>query len=276
MPEGDTIFRAATNLRKALDGKRVHAVTARPEVRGHDELTGEKVTGVEARGKHLMMHFENGRVVHSHMGMTGAWHIYPLGHTWYKPKSQAVLAMKTDGHDIVCFTPKQIRVMTERELQRDLYLQRLGPDLLGPPIPDDVFLRRIRSQQQVAIGEAIMNQTVVCGIGNIYKSEVLFRERIHPLIIVADLSDERLLALRDRARTLMRLNLDNGPRRTRFRGDEQKLWVYQRSGDHCLQCDSVVEMVRQGDLARSTYFCSECQRLPKKYEQTNVLGMGER
>ena len=149
--------------------------------------------------------------------------------------------------------------MTETELSRDNYLQRLGPDVLGPPISDDVFLRRVRSQGNTAIGEVVMNQTVVCGIGNIYKSEILFREHIHPLTPTSQLTDEQLLKLRDRAVQLLSRNINNGPRRTRFRGDEQKLWVYQRKGRPCLTCDATIQMIRQGDMARSTYFCPECQ-----------------
>ena len=96
MPEGDTIYKAAANLRKALQGRRVAEVTARPEVGKHQLLNATTVTAVEARGKHLIIHFDNDHVLHSHMGMTGSWHIYPIGHAWHKPKSQAVFVLSTN------------------------------------------------------------------------------------------------------------------------------------------------------------------------------------
>ena len=105
----------------------------------------------------------------------------------------------------------------------------------------------------------MMNQTVVAGIGNVYKSEILFLQQIHPLIKVGELNDRQLLDVRDLAVKFMKLNLTNGSRQTRFRSDSQKLWVYGRKGDACLKCSEAILMLRQGDLARSTYFCPACQ-----------------
>ena len=155
--------------------------------------------------------------------------------------------------------PKQIRLLTSLQLRRDPYLQRLGPDLLGPPIDDSVVISRFRTQNAVAIGEAVMNQTVTSGIGNVYKSEILFLEGIHPLTLVGDLPDSALLQIRDRAVFLMKRNLENKPRRTRFRPDQQQVWVYGRANEDCLKCGTVLKLIRQGELARSTYFCSACQ-----------------
>ena len=263
MPEGDTIHRAAHNLRKVLLDAQIVTIDGRPEVRHKEKLPAATVTGLEARGKHLIFHFDNEVVLHSHMGMTGSWHIYPRNHPWQKPAAQAVVVLTTAQWSVVCFTPKTIRIITARELQRDNYLQRLGPDILGPPIADDVMLQRMRSQNTVSIGEAVMNQTVVCGIGNVYKSEILFLERLHPLNLVGQLSDQQLLKLRDRAVMLMKRNLDNGPRTTRFGGDQQKLWVYGRQDGHCLKCDDTIQLLRQGDSNRSTCFCPTCQvRIP--------------
>lgn len=259
MPEGDTIFRAAAGVRKALNGRCLVTATGRREV-GAESLTGSTVTGVESRGKHLLIHFDNQLVLHSHLGMTGAWHIYPVDHEWQKPRQQACVQLTTHRHDVVCFTPDLLEVVSEQRIRRNPYLNRLGPDLLGPPIADEVFLSRMRTQRRIPIGQAVMNQTVVCGIGNVYKSEILFLERLHPLTPVRHIDDESLLSLRDRSRLLMGRNLENGPRRTRFRPDEQFLWVYGRRGDSCLKCGTTVQMIRQGDLARSTYYCPACQQ----------------
>lgn len=259
MPEGDTIYQAATNLRKVLDGRTISFAAGRQELRA-ETVVGHDVNAVEARGKHLLLHFSNQTVLHSHMGMTGSWHIYRKNDAWQKPRPQAFIQLHADNWVVVCFTPKMLRLVTKRELSRDPYLQKLGPDILGPPIDDSVFLSRIRTQNRSSIGEAVINQTIVCGIGNIFKSEVLFLEGIHPEIPVGDINDEVLLRIRDRAASLMKRNLNNGPRKTRFgAADEQKLWVYGRQSDHCLRCGQTVAMVRQGDTARSTYFCPECQ-----------------
>ena len=259
MPEGDTIHQAAINLRKVLQSNQIEDVHGRPEVLKKEDLTGTTVTSIEARGKHLIIHFNNGYALQSHMGMTGSWHLYPLQHPWQKPKNQAAVVLKTSQWYAVCFSPKQLRIITERELLRDPWLQRLGPDILGPPIADEIILNRFRTQNAVPIGEAVMNQTVVSGIGNIYKSETLFLEQIHPLTPVAALTDDQLLKLRDQAVFLMKRNLNNTARQTRFRGDKQKLWVYARSGKPCPKCGTTIQMIRQGNLARSTYLCPECQ-----------------
>ncbi|MFY9256663.1 MAG: DNA-formamidopyrimidine glycosylase family protein [Fuerstiella sp.] len=259
MPEGDTIFRAAMSLRKVLQGQIIQQASGHFELKNLESIVGCKVLGIESRGKHLIVHFSDQRALHSHLGMTGSWHIYRKQDVWQKPKIQATAILQTADWVVVCFSPTTIRLLTERQLLRDPYLQKLGPDLLGPPITDDVFLKRIRSQNEVAIGEAMMNQTVVAGIGNVYKSEILFLQQIHPLIKVGELNDRQLLDVRDLAVKFMKLNLTNGSRQTRFRSDSQKLWVYGRKGDACLKCSEAILMLRQGDLARSTYFCPACQ-----------------
>lgn len=259
MPEGDTIHVAARNLRKILVRQTVSAAMSRHDLVDAERMIGRIVVGIEARGKHLLMHFDNDLVLHSHMGMTGSWHIYRRTDAWQKPRQQAFLSMDTSQFQAVCFTPRILKLLTVRQLLRDSYLQRLGPDLLGPPIPPETIIRRFRTQNAVAIGEAVMNQTVVSGIGNVYKSEVLFLERVHPLQKVTLLSDSRLLAICDRAKSLMVRNVDGRMRTTRFAADGIRTWVYGRGGELCLECGERVQIIRQGDLARSTYFCSECQ-----------------
>lgn len=258
MPEGDTIHRVATNLRKVLAGQRVTVASHRREldVTAVNECT---IDAIESRGKHLIIHFDNDSVLHSHLGMTGSWHIYRIGGPWQKPKHQAAAVFETHHWTVVCFTPKLIELVTTRQLARNKYLQKLGPDILGPPISDEVFLGRIRTQNVVAIGEAIMNQMVICGIGNIYKSETLFLESVSPQTRVKDLSDEQLCGIRDRAVLLMTRNLNNERRKTRFNTEAGKLWVYGRKNEDCLQCGNAIKMLRQGDTARSTYYCCSCQ-----------------
>jgi len=260
MPEGDTIHRTAFNLRKVLDGEAIRSARGRHEIPDAESLAGTTVMGIEARGKHLMIHFDDDRVLHSHMGMTGSWHIYRLADEWQRPERQAAIVLKTGRWCVVCFNPKLIGLVTERTLLRDNHLQRLGPDLLGPPVDPRTIVARFRTQDSVAIGEAVMNQTVVSGIGNVYKSEVLFLEAINPQIPVGRLSDQQILNIVDRAASLMRSNLGGQMRRTRFRESGARVWVYGRRNESCFTCGALIEMIRQGDLARSTYFCPECQR----------------
>lgn len=260
MPEGDTIHRAAANLRKVLVDQKIVSASGRQEVVNVTDLVGGTVTAIEARGKHLIVHFDSDLVVHSHMGMTGSWHIYRLSDQWHKPASQAVLALKTTAWCVVCFTPKLLEVVSETALRRNSWLTRLGPDILGPPIPDEVFLTRMRSQSRNVIGEVVMNQSVVSGIGNVYKSEILFLEGVHPKTGVGLVGDAKLLAIRDRAVVLMKRNLNSAMRTTRFRGDGPRLWVYGRNRQSCLKCGATILLLRQGDNARSTYFCPECQK----------------
>lgn len=260
MPEGDTILRTAINLRKVLPGRIITSAIARREIMERGSLDGQLVSGIEARGKHLLMHFDDGRVLHSHMGMTGSWHIYRHDSRWQRPAGHAFITITNADWVVPCFTPKMLKLITLRELRRDAYLQRLGPDILGPPISDDVAIARFRTQNSVTIGEAVMNQTVVCGIGNIYKSEILFAERIHPQTRIRDLSDQQLICICNRAVSLMRKNVYSDERRTRLRGDDFEFWAYGRSGEPCLVCGTQIELIRQGDLARTTCFCPQCQR----------------
>ena len=144
MPEGDTIYRAAKNLRKVLVDGRIDSASGWQDVDRVSDLEGDVVDAVESRGKHLSITLQSGLVIHSHMGMTGSWHIYRATDVWQKPKRQATLALNL-VHDqredlqnrnwcIVCFTPKLIEIITATEFRRNNYLQRLGPDLMDPGI----------------------------------------------------------------------------------------------------------------------------------------------
>lgn len=259
MPEGDTIHRAARRLKSVLEGTSILSAEGRSYVGDLPSLNGQQATKVEARGKHLMFHFGNRFVLHSHMGMTGAWHIYDHETTWRKPLRQAAVVLKTPQRIAVCFTPKLIELVSSTQLSRNRYLQKLGPDLLKGPVDDRTYLNRMRTQNSRPIGEAVMNQTVVSGIGNVYKSEILFLENVHPLQPVREIRSSKLCRLKQTAQWLMTRNMDGKPRRTRFRPDQHRLWVYGRQDERCLKCGARIQLLRQGDLARSTYFCPTCQ-----------------
>ncbi|MCH5373990.1 MAG: formamidopyrimidine DNA glycosylase, partial [Planctomycetes bacterium] len=159
----------------------------------------------------------------------------------------------------VCFFPKTLELLSETRLRRHPYLSRLGPDLLAETSDDDEILRRFRLHQRRAIGEAVMDQTIVCGIGNVYKSEVLFLCHLDPFLPVHHFSDDQLRGLIHRSRQLMSKNLQGYPRRTRFGLDGNRVWVYGRAGKPCLVCGARIQIRRQGDLGRTTYWCPTCQ-----------------
>lgn len=259
VPEGDTLHRVASRIASQICGKQIIAARANAELTRAPELAGHTLQSAQARGKHLLLAVDNGITVHSHLGMTGSWHIYPRGERWRKPPQRAALALRFDSHDLVCFSPKLIKLESDTGIRRSTPLGRLGPDLLADSFDEDIALRRLRRHNQLPIGEALMNQQLVAGIGNVYKSEILFINRLNPFKSVAEFDDDTLRQCLQSSRRFMRRNLE-GLRR-KFRGSTQgdRLWVYRRRGLGCLECSTLIAMRRQGDAARSTYFCPQCQ-----------------
>jgi endonuclease VIII len=259
MPEGDTIHRAATRLTAVLNGQTVERAESRWLGAAADSLLKRQIEGVEARGKHLLIHFDNQRVLHSHMGMTGSWHIYRPGEPWQKPARRAAISLECKQVCAICFSPKLLELLSAAGLRRHSYLHRLGPDLLAAAPPDEEVIARFRQCNNMTIGEVVMNQTVVSGIGNVYKSEVLFHLHLHPRTPVSNLRDEQILTLTAKSRELMEQNLSGRPRTTRHALDGGRFWVYGRSGKSCYACGTPIELIRQGDAGRTTYFCPQCQ-----------------
>jgi len=260
MPEGDTIYRTATRLRPLLVGQQILAARSRDASLPAESLIGRSFSAVESRGKHLLQHVDDGRTLHSHLGMHGSWHIYRPGQPWQKPEQWATLVVEVPDIVCVCFSPKTLDFLTETQLRRHPHISRLGPDLLDEKVDYDEALTRFRIHDVTPIGHAVMNQTIVCGIGNVYKSEVLFLSRTNPFIPVAKLADDEVLQIVRLAVELMSKNLDGYPRRTRFGLDRQNHWVYGHRGKPCFVCGSRIQISRQGDLGRTTYWCPECQR----------------
>lgn len=263
MPEGDTLYRVAEAVRPVLAGRRVEAASSsdRTTVDPIDaaSLVGHVVTEVDARGKHLMLSLDDDRVVHIHLGMDGSVHVYPLGEPWRKKPSSAAIALSTSEHTIVCFSPKVLELVTVTHLRRNGYLQRLGPDLMREDVDLGSALARMRVHNAAPIGEAVMNQTIAAGIGNVYKSETLFAARINPWTRVGELSDEQLLDYLRESHRLMRINRGPGRRVTRFRDDGGRHWVYGRTGQPCYVCGAPITVRRQGDAGRTTFWCAKCQ-----------------
>ena len=264
MPEGDTIYRAAARLRRVLDGRVLDdaSVDERyvdPRRLDGAPVAGRTVTRIETRGKHLLIHLDDERVLHTHLGMTGTWDIYAADDRWRKPSRQAALRLATGDRVAVCFSPKTLEVLTATGLRRHRWISRLGPDILTDPFDEDEALERLRRHRSVAIGVAMLDQSLVCGIGNVYKSEALFVTGMHPFDLVGAFDEETLRALVQKTRALMRRNLEGYPRKTRFSRDGSRAHVYGRSGEPCHRCGTRIDMRRQGDLGRSTYWCPRCQ-----------------
>lgn len=270
MPEGDTIHRTAHTLRRVLGDRILVRCEADSAAFADWQLVGRRVARVEARGKHLLIHCdalpnaasEPGSLavtIHSHMGMTGSWHVYRTGEAWQRPRPLARLVLGTDDWVAACFTPELLEPLGPRGLLRHPLLRELGPDLLDPDVDLDEALARLQTLAELELGDAILRQSAVAGIGNVYKSELLFLERIDPFARVHQLAPTQLLALLERARTLLRFNAEHaGGRRTRADG-RAGTYVYERSGKPCRECGTVIRMRRQGPLARSTYWCPRCQ-----------------
>ncbi|HMJ14180.1 MAG TPA: DNA-formamidopyrimidine glycosylase family protein [Polyangiaceae bacterium] len=259
MPEGDTIFRTARTLDKALAQRRVlNARSSVARVRA-GSLIGAEVRRVEARGKHLLIHFEDGRALHSHMGMHGSWHIYRPGERWQRSPAQGRCVLETDEFIAVCFGAPTLELLSRSALLQHERLRGLGPDVIESENPG-AGIERLRQHGELPIGEALMQQSIVAGIGNVYKSEVLFLCAVSPFSAVSELSEATLERLLDTAQRLLRRNLSGSARRTRHAlGDADRYWVYRRSGSACHRCATTIRMRRQGAAARSTYYCPTCQ-----------------
>ncbi len=248
MPEGDTIHTAARTLQRAIGGEAIERL-----VIGRQVVTRAEVREVYARGKNLLIAFDEG-VLHTHMMMHGAWHIYRPGERWKKNRRSARVVIETASWHAVCFSPGIAKLL--RHEHQSKLLRELGPDLLAETFALDEIIARVRRAEDMPIGEIVMQQTIAAGIGNVYKSEVLFITKTDPRATA--LSEGRVRDIYRQARTLMQQNLDGNPRRTRRRFGPRH-YVYDRSGEPCFECGTAIQMFRQGDQQRSTYFCAQCQ-----------------
>lgn len=259
MPEGDTIWRAARTLQKVLGGQTVIAAASAVPSVPEAALSGRRVARVESRGKNLLIHFDDGATLYTHMRMTGSWHVYRPREAWQRPTRQARVVLGTSAFVAVCFNAPVVQLLSPAQLLRHPTLSRLGPDVLAPAFDGVEARARIRARPDLSIAEALLAQSALSGIGNIYKSETLFLCGVHPFAPVAELSDAEIDRLVSRARSLMSASLGGSPRATRPSLSRERTWVYARRGRPCHRCGAAIRMRRQGMQARSTYWCPECQ-----------------
>jgi endonuclease-8 len=274
MPEGDTIYRAARTLNRALSGQTIErfetvlAQLARIDV--DSPLRGRTIEAVSASGKQLIMQFSGDLTLRTHMRMNGSWHIYRPGERWRRRRADMRVAIHTGDWVAVGFNIPVAEFHDARSLARQADMRAQGPDLLGADFDPADALSRVRARPQATAAEVLLNQRIAAGIGNVYKSETLFLCGIHPFRAAAVLTDAQLEHLYTTARKLMQANVADGSsaaiitytgfRRTTHRSSEgERLWVYGRRGEPCRNCGTPIEYARRGLDARSTYWCPRCQ-----------------
>jgi len=253
MPEGDTILRSAQTLERALAGKRVvkfESVYPQLDSRLEAPLVGQTVARVHANGKHLLIDFSGGQTLRTHMRMNGSWHIYRRGEKWQRPHRDMRIVLATDDYEAVAFRVPEAEIV--KNVARHDRLRALGPDILGDDFDLAEARRRLRARPEEEIGNVLLNQRVIAGIGNIYKSESLFLAGVLRFHRVDELTEAQLDAIVESARTLMRASVaaTTGVRR----------WVYERPGRLCRRCRTPIEFQKQGLDARCTYWCPNCQK----------------
>ena len=253
MPEGDSIYRAAQALHHVLAGKTVTSFeTVLPKLARIDEdapVKGRTIERVKSAGKNLIIEFSGDLHLHTHMKMNGSWHIYRPGERWQRPRRDMRIVIGTDDHVAVAFTVPVAEFHTSRTLARDDDLRRIGPDLLDKSFDRGEAVRRIRARPHEEIANVLLNQRVLAGIGNIWKSESLFCAGIDPFTHVASLDDAQLGRIVDCALKLLRHSAEG---RSSFA-------VYSRGGDPCRRCGTPIRYRKQGVDARGTYWCPKCQ-----------------
>jgi endonuclease-8 len=264
MPEGDTIHRTARTLSRWISGRVVDSATCNITSVGVERLIGETVALVEARAKHLLIHVApSGLVLHTHMRMTGSWHVYELGATWQKPRWQAKIELGCDGHVAVGFNVPVIEILRPVDLSHHNVLSQLGPDLLGvEPIDFNEAVHRARTfGQGKAIGIVLLDQRVVGGIGNIWRAESLFLCGINPSTSIDQLNDSQVASVVETAQQSMAASVSQRNDGLRRFGESAagQPWVYNRSGKPCRRCGAIVQSALLGEQARRAYWCPECQ-----------------
>ena len=262
MPEGDTVWLVARRLDDALSGGVLTRADLRVPAISTVALVGRSVLATVSRGKHLLTRVEGGVTLHTHLRMDGMWHLYRPGTRWHGgPEHQIRVLLSTSEWDAVGYRLPVVELVDTRD--EDTVVGHLGPDLLDPAFDLDDALRRLRSEPDREIGQALLDQRNVAGIGNLYKAECLFLAGVSPWTRVSDVPD--LDQLVETARRLLELNKGRAAQITT--GDDRTgygHWVFERTRRRCRRCGTPVRAAMQGQAPydRITYWCPTCQRGP--------------
>jgi endonuclease VIII len=275
VPEGDTLYRTAFVLRDVLLGREVLAARGRADGAALGLVVGSHVDRVESQGKHLLIGFDDGRTLHTHLRMHGSWHRYRPGERWKRSPSRAVAVIEVPDAVAVCFDAATVELLDSRALAIHPTLTALGPDLLADELEVEEIVRRMLAPGRVEtpIGEAILDQTVLAGLGNVYRSEVLFLEGIDPFLPMGRVDPERLPQLVKVSAQLLGANRMTPDRVTTpdalgaapgagggARAPGRRLWVYGRAGRPCRRCGTRIRTRVLGTLPRRVFWCATCQR----------------
>ena len=278
MPEGDTVFRTARALGRALVAKPVTGFrTTYPLLARFDDdtpLTGQLVRSVESRGKWLLIHFSGGGTMATHMLMSGSWHIYRPGERWQRPRTNMRILIENNEYVAVAFNVPVAKMLQSDEIERLLPIPQTTIDVLSQDFDMAEVARRILACGAEQIGDVLLRQQVIAGVGNLFKSEVCYVTATNPFSTVAALDAEKIQALIATSRRLLKANVvedsdemfvtDLGrQRRTTHASDPgASLWVYGRQGEPCRRCGQPIRRRLQGPDARVTFWCPQCQPMP--------------
>jgi endonuclease-8 len=278
MPEGDTIYRAARALQRAIGGQLVTGfeTALAPLARVNDDasVAGRTVKSVEARGKWLLIYFSGDLILVTHMLMSGSWHIYRTGERWRMGRSRMRAVLRTAEWEAVAFNVPVAEFHTARSLERYSQIRKLGPDVLSEEFTIESGARRLAefadANPEAEIAVALLNQHVLAGLGNVYKSEVAFSAGVNPFRAMETITPREMERMVELAQRYMQANVLDGSgdgivtysgnrRTTHAANRDERLWVYGRQGQECRRCGTAIMMRKQGEQARSTYWCPSCQ-----------------
>jgi endonuclease VIII len=270
MPEGDTIFRTARTLQRAIGGQIVarfeSVFPAVTRVADDHPVVGRTIESVQSRGKHLLMVFSGDLTLHTHMRMNGAWHIYRPGERWHRPHVDMRVLVATERMVAVGFNVPVAELLTTRQLSRHPQLGSLGPDLLDEGFDRTAAIARLQSDADRGAGEMLLDQRVMAGVGNVLKSEILFVAAVNPFTAVSSLDATQTARLVDVARDLIQRSVRQptagparGRRTIRSLNPAERFWVYGRAGRPCRRCGSPIQSKKTGPEARMTFWCARCQ-----------------
>lgn len=278
MPEGDTIFRTARSLARALVDKPITRFRSTYPLltRFNDDtpLVGQVVDGVESRGKWMLIHFSGGGTLVTHLLMSGSWHIYRPGERWQKPRFQMRIVIENSDYVAVGFQVPVAHMHTASSLVRDTRIPGSAMDVLSAEFDAEAAVARVLGCGNEEIGDVLLHQRVMAGVGNVFKSEICFVAGLNPFRLVATLTQEQVAAVVAAARRLVGANVleDSGDtivtyggrgRRTTHETDPgASLWVYGRNGEPCRRCGERIRRRIQGPDARVTFWCQACQPMP--------------
>jgi endonuclease VIII len=278
MPEGDTIFRTARTLNRALAGKAVTGfrTTFALLTRFDDDtpLAGQLIDRVESRGKWVLIYFSGGGILATHMLMNGSWHIYRPGERWQQPSVNMRIVIETNEFVAVGFSVPVAEMHTAQSLARERRIPPAASDVLGRDFDESSAVEKLLAFRDLELGEALLRQKVLAGVGNVFKSEICFVAGLHPFRRVATLTREQAAEVVSITRRQLGSNVleesgdgivtYRGRKRRTTRSDDpgESLWVYGRTGEPCRRCGELIRRRLQGGDARATYWCPHCQRLP--------------